>query len=241
MNLKALHDLTYGMYIIGSRKSNSLNAQTANTVIQVCSDPVVVSVCINKGNLTHEFIKDSGVFSVSILSRDAPLSHIGAFGFRSGRDVDKLKGVNYRVGETGAPIVLDYALSYLEVKVAKDMDLLTHTTFVGEVVAAEVLRAGEPLTYAYYHAIKRGTTPTTAPSYVKETQAEGVPAVVETKGEERPARMDKYRCIVCGYVYDPKEGDPDSNIPPGVPFESLPDNWVCPVCGATKVDFEKVE
>jgi len=51
-------------------------------------------------------------------------------------------------------------------------------------------------------------------------------------------KMKRYVCKVCGYIYDPEAGDPDSNIPPKTPFEKLPDNWVCPVCGATKADFE---
>ena len=55
--------------------------------------------------------------------------------------------------------------------------------------------------------------------------------------EERS--MDKYQCTVCGFIYDPEKGDPDGNIPPGTPFESIPDNWVCPVCGAAKSMFEK--
>ncbi len=54
-------------------------------------------------------------------------------------------------------------------------------------------------------------------------------------------KMQKYRCIICGYVYDPAEGDPDNDIPAGTPFEDLPDDWVCPVCGASKEDFEPVE
>jgi rubredoxin len=53
--------------------------------------------------------------------------------------------------------------------------------------------------------------------------------------------MVKYECTVCGYIYDPKVGDPDGGIVPGTPFEELPDNWVCPVCGAAKSDFVKVE
>ncbi|MGB9790396.1 rubredoxin [Thermotoga caldifontis] len=53
--------------------------------------------------------------------------------------------------------------------------------------------------------------------------------------------MQKYRCIICGYVYDPAEGDPDSDIAPGTPFEDVPEDWVCPVCGAPKEDFEPIE
>ena len=52
--------------------------------------------------------------------------------------------------------------------------------------------------------------------------------------------MDKWECLICGYVYDPEEGDPDSGIPPGTSFENLPDDWVCPECGAGKDMFEKV-
>ena len=51
--------------------------------------------------------------------------------------------------------------------------------------------------------------------------------------------MDRYVCQVCGYIYDPAKGDPDSGMAPGAKFEDLPDDWVCPVCGAAKSDFEK--
>jgi rubredoxin len=53
--------------------------------------------------------------------------------------------------------------------------------------------------------------------------------------------MKKYRCIVCGYVYDPEEGDPDSGIMPGTPFEAIPDTWSCPVCGVIKADFVPID
>jgi rubredoxin len=53
--------------------------------------------------------------------------------------------------------------------------------------------------------------------------------------------MMKYRCIVCDWIYDPDNGDPDGSIPPGVPFENLPDNYVCPICGVTKDQFEKLD
>ena len=53
--------------------------------------------------------------------------------------------------------------------------------------------------------------------------------------------MAKYRCTVCGWIYDPEIGDPDGGITPGTPFEEIPDDWVCPMCGAAKVDFEFIE
>jgi rubredoxin len=60
----------------------------------------------------------------------------------------------------------------------------------------------------------------------------------DSKGEEE--EMAKWECAVCGYVYDPEKGDPDSGVDPGTSFEQLPDDWVCPVCGAEKDQFEKV-
>ncbi len=228
MNTKALQQISYGLYIIGSRKGDRINGQIANTVIQTSSEPPTISVCINKGNLTHEFIKDSRVFTVSILSKDTPLSLIGQFGFKSGRDINKFEGVNYKTGETKAPIVLDHTLAYLEARVTKELDVETHTDFVGELVGADILKEGEPMTYAYYHQVKRGTTPKTAPSYVEE------------KKEVVKVKMAKYQCSVCGYIYDPEKGDPESGTAPGTPFEKLPDDWVCPVCGASKSEFSKM-
>ena len=125
-------------------------------------------------------------------------------------------------------MVTDNALAYLEARVIQEIDVGTHTIFIGELVGADVLKEGEPMTYAYYHQVKRGTTPKTAPSYIEE------------KKEAKP-EMAKYECTVCGYIYDPELGDPDNKIKPGTPFEDLPDDWVCPVCGATKGEFKKVE
>lgn len=53
--------------------------------------------------------------------------------------------------------------------------------------------------------------------------------------------MKKYKCTVCGYIYDPVEGDPDGGISPGTPFEDIPDDWQCPVCGVAKSDFELLD
>ncbi len=50
--------------------------------------------------------------------------------------------------------------------------------------------------------------------------------------------MDKYKCMICGYIYDPEEGDPDNDVDPGVKFGDLPDDWICPICGADKDEFE---
>ena len=228
MNVKALYKLSYGLYVVSSRKGDRINGQIANTVFQITSEPPTIAVSINKNNLTHEFIKESKVLAVSVISQDTPLSFIGHFGFKSGRDIDKLEGISYKTGETQAPVVTENTVAYLEARVIQEVDVGTHTIFVGELVGADVIKEDEPMTYAYYHQVKRGTTPKAAPSYIEE------------KKEAKP-KMAKYRCTVCGYIYDPELGDPDGGIKPGTPFEEIPDDWVCPVCGAAKSDFEKEE
>ena len=228
MDLKALYKIGYGLYIVSSIKEDLRNGQIANTVFQITSQPSSIAVSINKSNLTHEFIKQSRLFAASILAQDTPLAFIGQFGFKSGRDIDKFKGIKHKTGITEVPIVTDHVLAYLEAKVTRELNVGTHTIFVGEVVGAEVIKEGEPMTYAYYHQVKRGTTPKAAPSYVEEKK-------------EGSAKMDKYKCTVCEYVYDPELGDPDGGVKPGTPFEKLPDDWTCPVCGAGKDEFEKIE
>ena len=168
MNLKALHRLGYGLYVICSTNGDRFNGQIANTVFQVCAEPPIIAIAINKNNLTHEFITQSKVFTASILSQDTPLSFIGRFGFKSGRDIDKFEGINYKIGDTQAPVVTDHTIAYLEAKVINQVDVGSHTIFIGELVGAEVLKEGEPMTYAYYHQVKRGTTPKTAPVYIEE-------------------------------------------------------------------------
>jgi flavin reductase (DIM6/NTAB) family NADH-FMN oxidoreductase RutF/rubredoxin len=227
MDLKALHKISYGLYVVSSKKGDRFNGQIVNTVIQVCAEPPIIAVAINKENLTHEFISDSKVYTVSVLSTETSMKFIGLFGWKSGRDLDKYKDTNHKIGLTGAPIVLDHTVAYLEAEVIKNIEVQTHTLFFGKVVAAEVLNDAEPMTYAYYHTVKKGKAPKTAPTYLGGAD----------KKEVR--KMGRYVCTVCGYVYDPDKGDPENGIEPGTPFEQLPDNWVCPVCGADKSQFEK--
>ncbi|MGD9116387.1 MAG: rubredoxin [Dehalococcoidia bacterium] len=228
MDTKALYKIGYGLYIVSSYKGDRLNGQVANTVFQITSQPPTIAVSINKQNLTYAYIRSSKVFTASILAQDTPLAFIGHFGFKSGRDIDKFKGIKHKMGVTGAPVVTDHTLAYLEAKVLQEVDAGTHSIFIGKLAGAEVIGEGEPMTYAYYHQVKRGTTPKTAPSYVEEKKEAGT-------------KMAKYRCTVCEYVYDPELGDPDGGIKPGTPFEEIPDDWVCPVCGAEKSEFEKIE
>jgi flavin reductase (DIM6/NTAB) family NADH-FMN oxidoreductase RutF/rubredoxin len=231
---KALRDISYGLYLVTSVSGDKVNGQIANTVFQVCSGDPKVAVSISKENLTHDFIKDSGVLAVSVLEESTPMTFIGNFGFRSGRDIDKFSQVKYEKGRTGAPIVSENALSYIEGKVVDSADVGSHTLFVVEVVNAKVIKEGVPLTYEYYHKVKKGKSPKNAPTYVGDADKAAEPE--ESEKEEKI--MQKYVCTICGYIYDPAEGDSEGGIPAGTAFEDLPDDWTCPVCGAAKDEFE---
>ncbi|HIE04737.1 MAG TPA: flavin reductase [Candidatus Latescibacteria bacterium] len=166
MDAKALWSISYGLYVVSSRSGEGrLNGQIANSVFQVTSEPPQVAAAINKGNLTHEYIEESGVFAVSVLSQDVTMKFIGLFGFRSGREVDKLSQARYMPGATGVPVVLDYSVSFIEAEVVGSLDVGTHTIFVGRVVAGRVIGGGRPLTYAEYHELKKGKAPKAAPTY----------------------------------------------------------------------------
>ena len=230
MNKKALHKISYGLYIVCSKKDKNFNGQIANSVFQVTAEPPTVAVSINKQNLTHEYIEHSKVFTMSILCDKTPMTYIGTFGYKSGRDIDKFKNIKYRVGATGAPIVLEHAVAFIEAEVINQISVGTHTIFIGKIVDADVLNEDRCMTYEYYHKVKGGISPKNAPTYSG--------AVDKTiKKEEK--KMDKYVCTVCGYVYDPEKGDPDNGVAPGTRFEDVPEDWVCPVCGAGKKSFEK--
>jgi len=232
MDLKTLHKVSYGLYIICSKNNDKINGQIANVLFQITAEPPQLAISINKQNLTHEYIKKSKVFTASILSEKASMTLIGNFGFKSGKDIDKFKDINYKIGKTKAPIVTDGSLAFVEGKITDSIDCVTHTIFIGKIVDAEILSNDEPMTYAYYHICKGGVSPKTAPTYMKSIDK------IVKKEEEK---MDKYVCKICGYVYDPEKGDPDGGVAPGTAFVDIPDEWVCPLCGASKTDFEKQE
>lgn len=227
MNRAALHHISYGLYVVTSGQDGKFGGQIANSIVQATSKPATMAICINKENYTHELIKSSRKFTVSIVSEAAPMTFIGLFGFKSGRDVDKLKDVKTKPGLTGVPIVLDYTVGFIEAEVEGELDCGTHTIFLGKVVEADLAGEGEPMTYAYYQNVKGGKSPKTAPTYDQDAAA----------AKPNPAAA-RYVCTVCGYVYDPEKGDSDSGIAPGTRFEDIPDSWSCPVCGAEKSKFE---
>lgn len=185
MDGKAMFSLTYGLYVITADDGTRRSGCVANTLAQVTSKPAQLSVALNKDNFTTSVIRSAGRFTAAVLTESAGMDVIRNFGFQSGRDADKFAGGNYPLFG-GAPAPAEHVAAVFSVRVDHTLDLGTHILFAGEVEDAET-RASEPvMTYAYYHAVKKGETPKNAPSYQEKTDKKG------------------WRCKVCGYVF---EGD----------------------------------
>lgn len=150
----SMFKISYGLYLVGSQAGGRLNAQCANTVVQITSDPLRVAIGINKQNFTHGLISASGVFSVGVLGQDGH-DLVYHFGYQSGHKVDKMQGIEYRLGRTGSPLVAG-CVAYFEGEIIpeKCADCGTHTLFIADVVSGEVVREAEPMTYAYYRATR---------------------------------------------------------------------------------------
>ncbi len=162
---KAVWDISYGLYIVTATDGQKHNGQIVNTAFQVTAEPPQIAICINKQNLTYEYIMKTKLFGVSVLEKETPMIFMGPWGFKSGRDIDKFVGVNYKTGTTGLRLVTDHSLSIMEAKVASMQDVGTHVIFVGKIVNSEVIKDGELLTYEYYQKDKKGKAPKTAPTY----------------------------------------------------------------------------
>lgn len=158
--LDGLRAWTYGLYLVSSFDGAQQNALVVNTAFQVTAQPAQIAVSINKNSFTREMILKSNKFAVMLLEEQTPLVFIGRFGFRSGRNFNKLEHIKFSVGNNGCPLVLQHTLSAVEATVLHTGDLTTHTLIVGQVTDTKVINpTGKPLTYDYYQTILKGKTP----------------------------------------------------------------------------------
>lgn len=229
MEKNPLINITYGMYLIGSKYKEKYSGMIATTVCQTTSEPETITVAINKNNYTHGIIEKSKKINVSILSKESNFELIGKFGFKTSETEDKLVGVNYVIGKNDIPVVITDMIAFVEAKVIGSFDAGTHTIFLAKVTNSENINSDlEPMTYEYYHTVIKGKSPKNASTYSLNSQ--------ENKEEE----FNKYKCQDCGYVYSELDGDQKRKIKEGTKFEDLPETWSCPVCGATKETFKKL-
>ncbi|MBE5776593.1 MAG: MBL fold metallo-hydrolase [Clostridiales bacterium] len=178
-DMTALFKIGYGLYVVTSNDGKRDNGLIVNTVTQVTNTPNRVAVTINKDNYSHHVIKNTGKMNVNCLSVDAPFKVFEAFGFRSGRNVDKFKDCTPLRADNGLVILPRYINAVMSLEVEQYVDLGTHGMFVCIVTEARVLSDLETMTYTYY-----------------QENVKPKPATEGKKG---------YVCKICGYVY---EGDP---------------------------------
>jgi flavin reductase (DIM6/NTAB) family NADH-FMN oxidoreductase RutF len=141
------HRLTYGVYVVGVGHGDQRGAFTAAWVMQTSFDPLLLTLSINPENASYELLHAGRGFTVNVLKR-GQLDLARQFGTRSGRDQDKLEGIRWRPGRTGAP-VLEEALAYFDCDSTGRMRAGDHELVLGRVVGGKVLdRDAAPLTYA---------------------------------------------------------------------------------------------
>ena len=177
-DLTALFNIGYGLYVVTSNYGQKDNGLIVNTVTQVTNTPNRIAVTINKDNYSHHIIKQTGIMNINCLSVDAPFSVFEAFGFRSGRTVDKFADCTPLRSDNGLAFLPRYINSFMSLKVEQYVDLDTHGMFICSVTEARVISDRETMTYSYYHA--------------------NVKPKPQTEGKRG------YVCKICGYVY---EGD----------------------------------
>ena len=187
MDPTAMFKLSYGLFVLSACEGGKDNGCIINTVTQVTTTPNRITIAVNRANHTHDMIKRTGVFNVSVLSEDAPFELFRHFGFQSGRTADKFQGIEELRSDNGLRFLPRHINSFMSLKVESCVDLGTHGMFICTVTEARVMEAKETMTYTYYQ------------NHVKPQP--------ETEGKKG------YVCKVCGWVY---EGDtlPDDIVCP---------------------------
>ena len=190
MDIKALYNLSYGVYLLTANDGGRDNGCIINTAVQVAENPARISISVIKKNLTCEMILNSGKFNLSCLDKTVTFDLIRRFGMQSGRVADKFEGLKtvFR-SENGVLYLADMTNMYLSCKVVEHLDLGSHVLFIAELTDAVVMENTPSLTYAQYHA------------------------EVKPKPQAPKTEKKQYVCSICGYVY---EGDevPDDYLCP---------------------------
>jgi flavin reductase (DIM6/NTAB) family NADH-FMN oxidoreductase RutF len=178
MDNKAMFNLTYGLFILTAKDGSKDNGCIVNTVSQVTVEPNRIVVAVNKNNYTHDIIKKTGEFNVSILTEKSKFDTFKHWGFQSGRNVDKTEGINFKRAQNGIIYIAEDTNAVISAKVVSTTDLGTHTLFLADVTDCEVLSDAPSVTYTYY-----------------QKNIKPAPAPQKKKG---------FVCNICGYIY---EGD----------------------------------
>ena len=223
MDNNVFRDISYGLYIVSTKYNNKNVGCVINTLSQVTSENPIISFSLNKNNYTNEAIKNTNKFGISIINENINKEIIYTFGYHTSKEYDKFK--NYKFEEcNGIPVIMEGVCSYLICELIQFVDCETHDLFICRVIETKKINNEKEMTYRYYHEFVKGSAPKNAPTYIKETE--------EIKEEKTTDGFEKYKCIVCGYIYDDKVEK--------IKFKDLPNDWKCPRCGVGKENFVKI-
>ncbi len=180
-NREALHQISYGMYIITTVDENKRKyGCVMNTLTQVTTKEIKICFHLNKENETTKQILKTKKIAISILSTETDPNIISEFGFQSSKEKDKFRNIS-TLESKGLPVLLD-ASSYLIGEIIETVDMGSHISFFAKVIESNLLKEKEPMTYEYYRNVLKGKTSKKAPTYLEEQEEEGW-----------------YVCDVCGY------------------------------------------
>ena len=210
MDTKAFRSMTYGVYVIGVKNGDGFGGCVVDALAQISSGSVpTVVLGAMKENYTTELIKRAGEFTVSVVPATVDPLTIAIFGFQSARDSEKWTHVEHSI-VGGLPVLTD-SVSYIRLCVNTAREFETHTAFTCDTIDAWLGDTSKkPLVYNDYYGEMRAASKTAFDAWMVKTPSGA-----------------KYVCSICGYVYNSE-----------LPFERLPDDWKCPLCGAGKDAFE---
>ena len=128
--------LSYGLFVVTAREGEKDNGCVTNTVMQVTVSPNRITLAVNKQNYTHDMIKRTGKFNVSVLSEQARFDTFKHWGFQSGKEVDKAVGITFSRADNGVIYITEGVNAVLCAQVCSEVELGTHTLFVADVTDA---------------------------------------------------------------------------------------------------------
>lgn len=180
MDSKALYKITYGLYLLTAVQDDKENGCIINTAVQIANDPLRISIAVIKKNKTHDMIMATGKFNISSITEGASFELFQRFGMQSGWDVDKFAGFGAVArDENGLPYLTEKSNMCLSARVVHSVDLGSHTLFIAEPMAGEVLSEEASCSYSYYQS--------------------------NIKPKAPKADKTRWVCSVCGYVYEAEE------------------------------------
>ena len=175
---QAMYKLTYGLFVVTTKKDEGQNGCIVNTVSMLTDEPKRITVFVNKANYTEQLLRENKQFNVSVLTESTPFSVFERFGFQSGKTVDKFADANYPTTENGLYYLPQNANAVISAKVVDCHDYGTHTLFVAEVTSAKTLSDEKSVTYEYYQNN------------------------IKPKPQAKADGQEKWVCKICGYVHE---------------------------------------